>query len=106
MSAERALDVDLEANRAAVTVTVEVTEVFDENGELRLWEDSSGWNGYVREETNDGPIYYRVNTRHQDDCWLSKVRVGEQAVADAVRRHIRDREAGAAGKFVRRCSPP
>lgn len=112
VSADRevSVEVDPDANRADVVVTqrLEIGELFDENGELRLWEDSTGWDGYLREKADafGGPVYFRVNTRHCDDCWLSKVRVGEQAVRDAVRRHIRDRHAGGAGTFVRRCNPP
>lgn len=100
------VDVDLDENAATVTVEVEVPTLFDDNDELRLWEDSAGWSGYVREETDDGPEYYHVNTRHDEDDWIRKLRVGEQAVTDAVRKHISDEKAGGAGTFQRRCQPP
>jgi hypothetical protein len=101
------VDVDLEDNTAAVTVTIEkeIADLFDDNGELRLWEDSSGWNGYIREETEDGPVYYHVNTRHDEDDWIRRIRVGEQAVRDAVASHIEDPRAGGRGDFARRCNP-
>ena len=82
-------------------------ELFDANGELRLWEDEVGWPGYTREESDDGGVaYYRVNTRHDQDRWIDHMRVGEDAVREAVRDHVADPEAGEAGRFVRRCSPP
>lgn len=106
MSVQRDVDVDLEDNSATVRVVTTVAEVFDEDGELRLWEDSEGWSGYVREERDDGSVaYYRVNTVHSEDSWLEKVRVGQQAVHDAIQRHIQDPDAGGAGNLVRRCTP-
>jgi len=108
MSAERDIEVraDLDENAAIVTETREVSELFDENGELRLWEDDAGWNGYLREETDEETAYYHVNTRHDSDDWMRRVRVGRQAVLDAVQKHIEDPKAGGTGRFVRRCSPP
>jgi len=83
----------------------EVDDLFD-SGELRLWEDPVGWNGYVREIVDGEPRYYSVNTRFDEDEWISKIRCGERAVRDAVEKHIEDPKAGRAGRFVRRCSPP
>ncbi|QCC47430.1 hypothetical protein [Halobellus limi] len=103
-------DLDLDENRLRAIVVerreLEVDDLF-QNGELRLWEDSEGWDGYVREEDENGDVaYYKVNTRHDGDSWIKHMRVGEQAVHDAVRQHIRDPLAGEAGVFRRRCSPP
>ena len=109
MSVDIDVDVELERNVASAIVTkrqlVEIDELFTD-GELRLWQDRAGWNGYVREVTADEVRFYEVNTRFDDDSWISKVRCGEQAVHDAIRKHIEDRHAGGAGNFVRRCSPP
>jgi len=76
------VDIDLEENAATAVVVEEIAvdDVFDENGELRLWEDDAGWSGYLREDENGEPAYYHVNTRFDEDDWISKVRVGEQAV--------------------------
>lgn len=111
MSVDREVDleVDLEENRLEGTVTERVEFSIEDlfrDGELRLWEDSDGWSGYIREETDDDVAFYHVNTHHDEDDWLRKVRVGEQAVRDAVRRHIENPNAGGAGTFERRCSPP
>jgi hypothetical protein len=106
------VDVDLNAdeNRLRAVVVerreLEVDDLF-QDGELRLWEDGAGWKGYLREETDDGDVaYYRVNTRHDQESWIDHMRVGEQAVREAVRQHIRDPLAAEAGVFRRRCSPP
>ena len=61
--------------------------------------------GYVREERDDGVAYYRVNGRHDTDSWIDHMRVGEGAVRDAVRQHIRDPLAGDAGVFRRGVYP-
>jgi hypothetical protein len=108
VSAERDVEVhaDLDDNAATVTETREVSELFNDDGELRLWEDNAGWNGYIREQSDEETAYYVVNTRHDEDCWIRKVRVGQQAVIDAVENHISDPKAGGRGRFVRRCSPP
>ena len=109
MSVDIDVDVEIERNVASAIVTkrqlVEIDELFTD-GELRLWQDRAGWNGYVREVIDDEVRFYEVNTRFDDDSWISKVRCGEQAVHDAIRKHIEDRHAGGAGNFVRRCSPP
>ena len=109
MSVDIDVDVEIERNVASAIVTkrqlVEIDELFTD-GELRLWQDRAGWNGYVREVTADEVRFYEVNTRFDDDSWISKVRCEEQAVHDAIQNHIEDRHAGGAGNFVRRCSPP
>ena len=109
MSVDIDVDVEIERNVASAIVTkrqlVEIDELFTD-GELRLWQGRAGWNGYVREVTADEVRFYEVNTRFDDDSWISKVRCGEQAVHDAIQNHIEDRHAGGAGNFVRRCSPP
>ena len=110
-SVERQIDIDLDADGNVLSVVVEerreleVGELFTD-GELRLWQDRARWNGYVREVTDDETQFFAVNTRFEDDSWISKVRCGEQAVHDAVRTHIEDRHAGGAENFVRRFSPP
>ncbi|QGX95012.1 hypothetical protein EI982_09515 [Haloplanus rallus] len=100
------LDADDNSVRAVVTKRreLEIDDLFVD-GELRLWEDDLGWTGYVREEIDEVTLYYRVNNRH-DDRWSDHVVVGEQAVREAVRQHIRDPLAGEAGRFRRGCSPP
>lgn len=112
-SVERDVDVDLDedANAAVATIVerreLELDELF-QDGELRLWEDASGWNGFIREEEDDDVVYYSVNRLEEghESKWLRKLRVGEQAVRDGIQRHIKDPAAGEAGRFVRRCSPP
>lgn len=109
---ERQIDVDLDADENAASAVVEerreltVSELFNENGGLRLWQDSAGWSGYKREEVDGEAAYFAVNTRFDGDEWISKIRCGEQAVHDAIRQHIEDRHAGGVGNFVKRCSPP
>jgi len=109
MSVDIEVDVELERNVASAIVTkrqlVEIDDLFTD-GELRLWQDRAGWNGYVREVIDDEVRFYEVNTRFDDDSWISKVQCEEQAVHDAIQNHIEDRHAGGAGNFVRRCSPP
>ena len=111
-SMERQINVDLDADGNLLSTVVEerrefeVGELFNENGELRLWQDRAGWSGYVREVTDTEVRFYEVNTLFDDDSWISKVRCEEQAVHDAIRKHIEDRHAGGARNFVRRCSPP
>ena len=109
MSVDIDVDVEIERNVASAIVTkrqlVEIDELFTD-GELRLWQDRAGWNGYVREVIDDEVRFYEVNTRFDDDSWISKVQCEEQAVHDAIQNHIEDRHAGGAGNFVRRCSPP
>ncbi|ELZ41887.1 hypothetical protein [Halorubrum tebenquichense] len=104
------LEVDLDDNRAVATVvekrTIEIGDLFNDAGELRLWEDSAGWSGYLREVVDGEPRYFSVNTRFDEDSWIDKLRCGEQAVRDGVQKHIEDPKAGNAGTFVRRCSPP
>lgn len=102
------VEVDLEGNHATATLRAELSidDLFDDQGELRLWEDDTGWNGYTIEQDGDGEVaYYYVNTVHGDE-WTSKVRVGEQAVTEAIKSHIEDPRAGGVGAFQRRCTPP
>jgi len=111
-SVERQIDVDLDADENAARAVVEerreleIAELFNANGELRLWQGGAGWSGYVREEVEGETAYFSVNTRFDEDEWISKIRCGEQAVHDAIRNHIEDRHAGGVGNFVKRCSPP
>ena len=111
-SVDRQIDVDLDTDKNAAVAVVEerhrlkIGELFNPNDELRLWQDTAGWSGYIR-ETVDGEVrFYAVNTRFDEDAWISKIRCGEKAVHDAIRRHIEDRHAGGVGNFVKRCSPP
>lgn len=113
MSVERDVDVylDDEGNAAAATVVecreLRLDELF-QDGELRLWEDESGWSGFLREERGEDVVYYDVNRLEDapEPEWLRKTRCGEDAVRNGIRAHIADPKAGGAGNFVRRCSPP
>ena len=103
------VDLDHDQNRCRAVVVerreLEIDDLFVD-GELRLWEDGAGWSGYVREEIDDATVYYRVNTRFDEEWWIDRTIVGEQAVRESVRQHIRDPLAGEAGRFRRGCSPP
>lgn len=111
-SVERVVDValDEDANAAVATIVerreLELDDLF-QDGELRLWENTSGWDGFLREETGGAVVYYSVNRLDDgsSDEWIRKLRVGEQAVRDGIRHHIEDPDAGRAGRFVRSCSP-
>lgn len=113
VSVDKSLDVrvDLDADensvRAVVTERreIDVDDLF-RDGRLVLWEDDAGWSGYVREEVDKAVVYYRVNTRFDEDRWIDRTIVGEQAVREAVRQHIRDPLAGGTGTFRLGCSPP
>jgi hypothetical protein len=111
-SVERQIDVDIDADENAVRAIVEerrelkISSLFNADGELRLWQDSAGWSGYVREEVDGETAYFSVNTRFDEKEWISKIRCGEKAVHDAIQSHIEDRHAGGVGNFVKRCSPP
>ena len=58
---------DLEKNAATVTQRREIGELFDGRGELRLWADDDGWQGYRREERSDGVAYFFVDTARTTD---------------------------------------
>ena len=58
VDAEVEARVDLDENAATVTRRREIGELFDDNGELRLWADDDGWQGYRGEERCDGVVYY------------------------------------------------
>jgi hypothetical protein len=107
MSADAEVEawVDLDENAATITRRREIGELFDANGELRLWADSDGWQGYRREQESDGVVYYFVDTARMQEDWTREVRVGEDAVRAAVVAHIADRDAGGVGRFGRGCSP-
>lgn len=107
MSADAEVEarVDLDENAATVTRRREVGELFDENGELRLWADDEGWQGYRREERGDDVAYYFVDTARTPDDWTREVRVGEGAVRAAVVAHIANPDAGGVGRFERGCRP-
>jgi len=79
-----------------------VRSLFDSNGELRLWADSAGWNGY---RLTDGDLY-EVNVRHDAEEPLTKRQVDAEYVEEAIAEHIRDPHAGEAGEFVRGATPP
>lgn len=110
-SVDRQIDVDLDDHKAARRVFEErrelkISEPFNSNGDLRLWQDSAGWNGSFREVVDGGSRYFSVNTRFDEDEWISKIRCGEQAVHDAIRSHIEDRRVCGVDNFVKRRSPP
>jgi hypothetical protein len=112
MSVDHPLDVQVDLDedgsaRAVVTERreLEIDDLF-RDGRLVLWEDDAGWSGYVREQIDDATVYYRVNTRYDEERWIDRTIVGERAVREAVRQHIRDPIAGEAGRFRRGCSPP
>lgn len=107
MSVDHDVNVAVDPGENAAEITfVEVHEhpVRDlfQNGELRLWEDDAGWNGYLLE---DGTIY-EVNTRHDTDDYLRKEPVEIETVAEAIAQHVRDPEAGDAFEFKRGATPP
>jgi len=104
-------DVELAGDDDAVAVRItqqfQIPQLFNANGELRLWEDDAGWSGYLRREADGEPAYYEVNTRHDYAAseWIFKMRVNEGDVRDAIREHIRDPQAGGVGNFQRRSTP-
>jgi len=128
MSAERDSDeeveiaVDVEGDSVEIEreriETVRVDQLFrpvensDCDARLQLWSDSAGWNGYERR----GDQYYHVNvlteTKVEDASvtveseYIHEETVPIDDVAESVRDHILDPHAGAAGTFVRGCSPP
>lgn len=99
-SVELDLDVDLDGNalegRITLTEEISIPDLFVD-GELRLWEDDRGWQGYALE---DG-AFYSVDTRCEEHDWTRKIRVGERAVRLAIEEHLRDPAAGGPGRFVR-----
>jgi hypothetical protein len=100
VSAELAIedvDVDLKGNSATASITVNIDELFDENGELRLWEADDGWSGFVLE---DG-AYFALKTWLDESDPFRKIRVGQRSVRLAVREHIEDPDAGGVGNFAR-----
>lgn len=62
------VDVDLDENEAIVEVVKRrrVTDLFDENGELRLWQDAAGWSGYLVEDGN----FFEVNWHRHSEGWI------------------------------------
>ena len=106
MSVEETLDVDVEVDEdgnvahATVRDELDIEELFDEHGELRLWQGDDWWEGFVRK---NGQFYYK-NTKL--DSWISFIRVGERSVRESIKGHIENPAAGGAGRFVRGCSPP
>ena len=98
--------VDAEEDRASITVVVEhsfeIEELFGRSGELRLWQDSQGWSGLLRD---DGE-FYRVNYHASEEEFLTKEPCSLDDVRLALAKHIDDEAAGKAGEFVRGCSPP
>lgn len=101
-----AVAVDFDQNQASVSVTqrrtVEVANLFDEAGELRLWQDSQGWSGLLRVEG----VFFRVNYHAGSGEFIERTALSEDEVRVAIARHVRDPDAGGVGNFVRRCSPP
>jgi hypothetical protein len=107
VSVSRDVDVEVDPDTNAADITfVEVHRMplrdLFRGGELRLWEDSSGWNGYA---LDDGDLY-EVNRLHDADDWLRKEPVDAETVAQAIAQHVRDPAAGEAGEFVRGATPP
>lgn len=98
---ETEVNVDLEDGEVEVTVAESFTDLFRE-GELRLWEDSTGWSGYLRE---DGQ-FYRVNQRKDTREPIQKVPADPADVVESIEDHVRDPAAGEHGRFVWGCSPP
>jgi hypothetical protein len=96
------VDVDLEANEMEVVVTETITfsDFFDEEGELRLWQDSGGWSGILRE---DG-AYFRVNVTDDGEV-IAKDEISEADVIESIRGHVEDPGAGSAGSFVAPARP-
>lgn len=93
------LDVDLEDNRVHASLSLDLDELFNTDGELRLWEDDEDWSGFLRE---DGAFWY-VDTTRPD--FVRKVRVGERAVLLAIQARLESPDVGDPAQFVRRAEP-
>jgi len=96
------VDVDLEADEMEVVVTETITfsDFFDDEGELRLWQDSAGWSGFRREDGD----YYRVNVSDDGEVY-AKDEVSKADVVESIRDHVEDPSAGSAGSFVAPARP-
>ncbi len=107
MSVDHDVDVALDPDQNTAQITcVEVRELpvrdLFRSNELRLWEDAAGWSGYLLEDDQ----FYKVNTHHDTDSWLTKRPVDVETVAEAIADHVEDPDAGKPGEFVRGATPP
>jgi len=90
-------------------VSVQIVEefnysgIFNDDGELRLWQDNAGWSGY--EVDDDGQVY-RVNFNRLEDGYAEHVEVTVDDLRESIEDHVKDPVAGGAGRFAIECSPP
>ncbi|GAA0305571.1 hypothetical protein [Halarchaeum salinum] len=104
-SVDVGVDFDADENAAEITVVetreLPVRDLF-RGGELRLWEDTSGWSGYL---LDDDGRFFEVNVLRDGEV-VRRDRVDESVVSEAIADHVRDPQAGAPGRFVRGATPP
>lgn len=111
VESDESIDITVDLDDGEITVERTVTEsvtsggLFND-GELRLWEDSFGWNGFEREEIDGEITFYRVNYAARTEEYATRREVSRGTVVAYIEEHIEDPEAGGAGRFRRRCSPP
>lgn len=89
------VDIDPQSNSARIEIEIE--NLFDQNGELKLWESDEGWTGFAIEDGD----YYAVDTRRPIDDWTREFRCSERAIRLSIKRHIENPDAGGSGVFER-----
>lgn len=101
---ETRVDVDLGADEVTVQIVEEFryAGLFDDDDELRLWEDSAGWSGF---ELDDGQVF-QVNYNRLEDVYADRRPVSPDDFAESIKDHVKEPCAGSVGRFVRRASPP
>jgi len=91
------IDVDLEEEEIEIVVkeTTTFSNLFDDEGKMKFWEDSGGWNGVKREDSR----FYRVNVLADGEV-VDKDRMSPEAVVESIHNHIEDPGAGSSGSWV------
>ncbi|MUW15406.1 hypothetical protein GJ633_12695 [Halorubrum sp. CBA1125] len=91
------VDVDLEEEEIEVVVkeTTTFSDFFNEDNELRLWQDNGGWSGVLRE---DG-AFWRVNVMDDGEI-IAKDPMSAEDVVESIRDHVEDPGAGSVGSFI------
>jgi hypothetical protein len=67
---------------------IDLADLFDEDGRFIVHQDDDGWEGYRREQTDDGTVYYHHDDRREGDAhpFGVEMRVGSKSLrADASR---------------------